>query len=435
MRKKMSSFQIILLGFVLLIIIGAILLMLPISSKDRSFTPFIDSLFTSTSAACVTGLVIYDTYSHWSLFGQIVILILIQIGGLGVVTFVSSIAIISKRKIGLFERNTIKESVSAYNVGGVVKLIIFILKITFVCEFVGFLLLLIAFCKDFGLKGAWYSLFHSISAFCNAGFDLMGDFSSLTVYYGSILVNVVITLLIIVGGIGFIVWDDILKNKLNIKKYSLQSKVVLFTSLILIVIPFIYFMIFEFDGYSFKEKILLSFFQSVTPRTAGFNTANLNSLSAPSISIITILMLIGGSPGSTAGGFKTTTIAVLFAIIINSFKRKQTIEIAKRRIEDDVIKNAISLVLIYSILFFVSGVIISQIENIELSKCLFETASAIGTVGLSLGITSSLSIASKIILMFLMFFGRVGGFTLIYATVNNLQNNVSKLPVEKIMIG
>ena len=185
MRKKMSSFQIILLGFVLLIIIGAILLMLPISSKDRSFTPFIDSLFTSTSAACVTGLVIYDTYSHWSLFGQIVILILIQIGGLGVVTFVSSIAIISKRKIGLFERNTIKESVSAYNVGGVVKLIIFILKITFVCEFVGFLLLLIAFCKDFGLKGAWYSLFHSISAFCNAGFDLMGDFSSLTVYYGS----------------------------------------------------------------------------------------------------------------------------------------------------------------------------------------------------------------------------------------------------------
>ena len=437
-KKHFSSSQIIIFGFAGAIILGTILLMLPISSASGNMTPFSDALFTSTSAVCVTGLVVHDTATHWSMFGQFIILLLIQVGGLGIVTLSVSMAMLAGRKIGLMQRSTLQDAISAPKVGGIVKLTGFILKTTFLIEFVGAILLATVFCREFGVKGIWLGIFHSVSAFCNAGFDLMGTkapFSSLTSYSAQPLINAVIMLLIVIGGIGFLVWEDVKTNKHHIKKYRMQTKVVLSATLFLIMLPSIYFYYAEFNELPLNERILNSMFQSVTPRTAGFNTADLTKISGIGQAITIILMLIGGSPGSTAGGMKTTTAAVLIFSAISVFRKKDDVECFGRRIADATLKNAAAILLMYLVLFLTGGLIISGIENLPLMDCLFESASAIGTVGLTLGITPNLGAVSRIVLIGLMFFGRVGGLTLIFAALSRKQQNVSKKPQERITVG
>lgn len=437
-KKHFSSSQIIIFGFAGAIILGTVLLMLPISSASGNMTPFSDALFTSTSAVCVTGLVIHDTATHWSMFGQFAILLMIQIGGLGIVTLSVAMAMLAGRKIGLMQRSTLQNAISAPKVGGIVKLTGFILKTTFLIELIGAILLSTVFCRECGVKGIWLGIFHSVSAFCNAGFDLMGTkapFSSLTSYSAQPLINAVIMLLIIIGGIGFLVWEDVKTNKHHIKKYRMQTKVVLSATLFLIMLPAIYFYFAEFNELPLNERILNSMFQSVTPRTAGFNTADLTKISGIGQVITIILMLIGGSPGSTAGGMKTTTVAVLIFSAISVFRKKDDVECFGRRIADATLKNAAAILLMYLLLFLMGGLIISGVENLPLMDCLFESASAIGTVGLTLGITPTLGTVSRIVLIGLMFFGRVGGLTLIFAALSNKQHNISKKPQERITVG
>lgn len=436
---KLSSFQIISLGFLGVIILGALVLMLPISSKNREWTPFIDTLFTSTSAVCVTGLIVYDTATYWSIFGQVIILILIQIGGMGVVTLVASFFMISKKKIGLFARGTMQDAISSHSIGGIIQFTSFILKGIFLIELIGALIMMPIFIKDYGAYGIWMAIFHSISAFCNAGFDIMGnktgEFTSLTSYVDNPVINLTICGLIIIGGIGFLVWKDIVEYKFKFSKYKLQSKVALLVTLILIVIPTFYFFFFEFSNMEFTERLLASIFQTVTPRTAGYNTVNLNAITEVGLTIMIILMLIGGSSGSTAGGMKTTTIAVLFATVVSLFKKKNETEIMKRRVNDETVKSSVAIFVMYFTLFLIGGLIISKIENIPMLTSLYETASAVGTVGLTLGITPTLHIVSKIILIISMFFGRVGGLTLFYATIGIKKKAVSKFPNENISVG
>lgn len=438
-KKRLSSFQIILLGFAGVILLGALLLMLPISSAERVITPFNEALFTSTSAVCVTGLVVKDTGSYWSAFGQTVIITLIQIGGLGVVTIAASFSMLAGRRISLMQRSTMQDAISAPKVGGIVKLTKFIITGTFIIEAVGAISMMPVFCKNFGAKGIWMSVFHSISAFCNAGFDILGtegnQFCSLTPYTSNPVINITVMLLIVIGGIGFLTWDDICNNKFKIKKYSMQSKIILLTSLILILLPAIYFFIFDYSDYSIGNRLLASLFQSVTTRTAGFNTTDLTKLTRPSQAIMIFLMLVGGSPGSTAGGLKTTTMAVLILNAFACFKRKDNVCAFGRRIDDSVIKNASTIVMMYITLFFIGGVSICTIEKLPLVASLFETASAIGTVGLTLGITPKLSLASQLILIVLMYLGRVGSLTLIYATLSGKKQINAKLPLEKITVG
>lgn len=437
-RKKLNSFQIIILGFSGVILLGALILMLPISSQSRQVTPFWDTLFTATSAVCVTGLVVYDTATYWSAFGQSVILILIQIGGMGVITVAASFAMISGRRISLMQRSTMQEAIAAPKVGGIVRLTGFIIRTTLLIELLGALVMAPVFCRDFGLRGIWMAVFHSISAFCNAGFDLMGTqapFSSLMGYASQPVINGAIMALIVIGGIGFLTWDDIRANGWHLHRYKMQSKVILTTTLLLLVIPAVYFFFFEFETLPMKQRLLASAFQSVTPRTAGFNTVDLTALSEPGQWITIALMLIGGSPGSTAGGMKTTTLAVLLATAIATFRRKEDTHYYGRRIDDDVVKNAATIFLMYITLFFFGALVISIVEDLPMLTCLFETASAVGTVGLTLGVTPQLGLLSRGILVILMFLGRVGGLTLIFAALSEGQKNLSKLPREKITVG
>lgn len=438
-KKHMTTFQVIILGFLGVILLGAFILMLPISARSGEITPFNEALFTSTSAVCVTGLVVQDTATYWSSFGQAVIIILIQIGGLGVVTVAASFALLSGRKISLMQRSTMQDAISAPKVGGIVKLTGFILKGTFLFELVGALAMMPVFCRDYGLKGIWMAVFHSISAFCNAGFDIMGTpdatYASLTAYLGSPLINIIIMLLLILGGIGFLTWEDVYTNKFHFKRYRMQTKVILLTSLLLLILPALFFYFVEFTDMPIKERLLSSIFQSATTRTAGFNTADLAAMTGAGQAIIIFLMLIGGSPGSTAGGMKTTTFALLIANGIATFLRKEDAELFGRRIDGTVIKNAATILMMYITLFFGGAIIISVAEGLPLSICLFETASAVGTVGLTLGITSQLGIISQIVLMTLMFLGRVGGLTLIFAALSGTNKKHSKLPQEKITVG
>lgn len=437
--KKITSSQIIVLGFLCAILVGALLLMLPFATADGKGASFADALFTATSATCVTGLIVQDTATYWSYFGQAVILIMIQIGGMGVVTMAVAISVASGKKIGLMQRSTMQEAISAPKMGGIVQLTGFILKTTAVIEFLGAVCMAPVFCREFGLgKGLWYSVFHSVSAFCNAGFDLMGakeKYSSLTYFIDNPLINIVIMLLIIVGGIGFLVWDDVKVNRYHLRKYRMQSKLVLITSAILIVLPAIAFFVSDFSGMPLKTRILGSLFQSVTTRTAGFNTADLTKLGSGNTAIMIVLMLIGGSPGSTAGGMKTTTLAVLILTAVSVFRRKEHTNFAGRSIADSVLRNAIAIVTMYVALFLTGGVVITVIEKLPMMTCMFETASAIGTVGLTLGITPSLGIVSRIILIFLMYIGRVGGLTLIFSALTTNQSNMARLPQEKLTVG
>lgn len=438
-KNNKSPFRIIIFGFLLVIFMGSFLLMLPISTKTGECTPFLDALFTSTSAVCVTGLVIHDTATYWSNFGQSVIILLIQIGGLGVITVAGAFTILSGRKIGLMQRSTMQEAIAAPNVGGIVRRTGFILKTALAVELFGAVLLFPVFFCEFGLlKGAWYSLFHSISAFCNAGFDLMGvkaPFSSLTDYAGNPVISIVIALLIAIGGIGFLTWEDIRTNGLHFQKYRMQSKVILTVTGALILISTIYFFLFEFTQAPMGERVLLSFFQAVTPRTAGFNTADLTAMSETGQFVIIILMLIGGSPGSTAGGMKTTTLAVLLANTLAVFRRREHPSFFNRRLSNEVVSQASTILIMYLVLVLTAGLVISRVENLPVLTCLFETASAIGTVGLSLGITPQLSSISHLLLIALMFFGRVGGLTLIFAALSHVQGNSARLPQERITVG
>ena len=438
-KNRFTSFQIIIGGFIAVILIGALLLMLPVSSKAGIITPFNEALFTSTSAVCVTGLVVQDTATYWSWFGQGIILVLIQIGGLGVITIAVSFALLSGRKISLMQRSVMQEAISAPKVGGIVRLTGFVLKGTFLVEFTAAFIMMPVFVKDFGAKGIWMAIFHSISAFCNAGFDLMGTtnvkYASLTSYISHPLINITIMLLIIIGGIGFLTWEDILKNKYRIKSYRMQTKVILTTSLLLILFPAFFFFFRDFADMPMQERIFSSLFQAVTPRTAGFNTADLTMMTKDGLGIVIALMLVGGSPGSTAGGMKTTTLAVLIANTLACFRRKEDAQMFGRRIETSTVKNAATIFMMYIVFFFGGAIVISTVEDLSFSTCLFETASAIGTVGLTLGITPELGVISQTILMILMFLGRVGGLTLIYAALSGSGKRISKLPQEKMMVG
>ena len=438
-KKHMTSFQLIIMGFAGVILLGTVLLMLPFSSAEKVITPFHEALFTATSAVCVTGLVVKDTGSYWSLAGQTIILALIQIGGLGVVTVAASVSLLSGKKISLMQRSTMQNAISAPKVGGIVRLTRFILRGTFLIEAAGTVLLLPVFMGDYGKKGIWMSVFHSISAFCNAGFDILGTdssmFPSLTRYSGNILINLVIMLLIITGGIGFLTWDDIYTNKLNFKRYRMQSKIILMTTACLILLPAVFFFSCDLKKMSTGKRLLAAIFQSVTTRTAGFNTINISKMSETSKAVMILLMLIGGSPGSTAGGMKTTTFSVLILNAIATFRSQENAGAFGRRLEYHVIKNAATIAMLYFALFFGGGIAISVYEGLPLLNCLYEAASAVGTVGLTLGITPELHVFSQVVLIILMYLGRVGGLTLIYAVFSGRNKGNAKLPLEKITVG
>lgn len=441
--KKMSATGMIMLGFLSIILIGTLILMTPFASRDGNTTPFIDAIFTATSATCVTGLVIADTYQKWNLLGQLVIITLIQIGGIGFMTIGVYIATLLKIRIGLKDRETLQESVSSIEVGGVVRLSQKIIKGTFIIEGIGTLLLAITFIPERGvIKGLYYGFFHAVSAFCNAGFDLMGDiqaYTSLVPYVGNILVNVVIMMLIIVGGIGFIVWDDILVHKNQFKKYILHTKIVLTMTMGLLIIGAILFYLLERNNLmvdmTFTEKILASLFSSVTPRTAGFNTIDTAGLSNGSKLLSMIFMYIGGSPGSTAGGIKTTTVLVLFCFAWRTIRNTQTTNVYGRRIEDDVLRKAISIVVINFMLAITATMIIFATQDLQFEDVLFEAFSAIGTVGMTTGITRELEPLSKILITTLMFFGRVGSLSFAITFGQKKVSAPIKLPAEKIVVG
>ena len=437
MIKRRTNVEIIALGFAIVILVGTFLLLLPVSSDH---TDFLDALFTATSATCVTGLVVYDTATHWTLFGQIVILLLIQIGGLGFITIGVFLATYLKKKISLRQRGLIEESVNSLKLAGGVKLVKHIIKGTFLFEGIGAIILSLVFIEDFGLlKGIYLGIFHAISAFCNAGFDILGTadnaFPSLTGYSGNALINVVIMLLIITGGIGFLTWDDIYRNKMNFKRYRMQSKIILMTTVCLIVFPAVFFFACDLKNLPVGERLLAAMFQSVTTRTAGFNTINISEMSEASKAVMILLMLIGGSPGSTAGGMKTTTFTVLILNAIATFRSQENAGAFGRRLEYHVIKNAATIAMLYFTLFFCGGVAISVYEDLPLLDCLYEAASAVGTVGLTLGVTPGLHVFSQVVLIILMYLGRVGGLTLIYAVFSGRNKGNAKLPLEKITVG
>lgn len=437
-KRTLSSPQVMVLGFAAVILTGALILMLPISSAKGSWTPFIDSLFTATTSVCVTGLVAVDTGSHWSLFGQVVILLLIQIGGLGVVTLAASFMMMAGRKIGLLQRSTMRDAVSAHKLDGIVRLTRFIVFGTLLIELIGAAIMAPTFVRDFGLaRGIWFAVFHSISAFCNAGIDLMGyrePFSSLTHYVGNIPVNVAVMGLIVIGGIGFLTWDDIVTHKHRIRSYRMQSKVILVTTGLLILIPAIGLFFLEFTHLPMKERILASLFQAVTPRTAGANTVDLAAMSEAGQMTLIVLMLIGGSPGSTAGGMKTTTFAVILACAAAVFRKRDSAQFFGRRVAHDVITTACTVAFMYVGICVGGAMIISLVEGLPMLTCMYETASAVATVGLSLGITPGLTSFSKCLLIAMMYIGRVGGLTLIYAAVSG-PARPGKLPLENLTVG
>jgi len=439
----MSAAQAIAFGFALIILIGTILLMLPISNKSGNSISFLNALFTSTSATCVTGLVVFDTWSQFTLFGQIVILILIQIGGLGFMTFAVLFSFALKKRIGLRERTFLTNSFSSLKIGGIIKLVRRILIGTLIFELGGMILLAIRFCPYFGFwQGIWYSVFHSISAFCNAGFDLMGvlgPYSSLAPFSGDILVNGVIMVLIVVGGIGFIVWNDIISNGLKWRKYALHTKVILSTTFILIIGSALVFFLTESNasmiGMNSSNRILASFFQAITSRTAGFNSVNISTLSNTGTLLTIILMFIGAGPGSAAGGIKISTFVVMVLAVISYMKGKEDVDIFQRRIEPQIVRRAFTSTVFYFVLAMCGVAIISSVELFSLKDVFFEVFSALGTVGLSMGITAGLGVVSKIVIIILMYSGRISSLTLIIAVTKSRRKTLLHNPVDKVIIG
>lgn len=444
MLKNITPAQVITLGFAAIILAGALLLCLPISTRDGMGAPFWDALFTATSATCVTGLILHDTFSYWTFFGQLVIITLIQIGGMGVVTVAITIFVLSGKRIGLKQRIIMQESISLSQNGGIIRFTGFILRGMIIIEAIGAILLAYRFIPRMGVvEGTWAGIFHSISAFCNAGFDLMGQFKpydSLCYYIADPLVNTVIMLLIIIGGIGFLVWEDICRHKLHFRLYRLQTKLVLVTTFCIILFPALFFFFYEMSlpqwaELSLPEKVWAALFQSVTPRTAGFNTIDQTALSTESSIVTIILMLIGGSPGSTAGGIKTTSFAVMLLCTISFIRRKGGIEVFDRRLPGSVLPNAVTLVVLYFSGMLLGAMFISIRDGLPLLQCCYETTSAIATVGLSVGISSEASLPSRIVLIALMYLGRLGGLTLLYAMQRNYRAPLSRKPEESVTVG
>lgn len=443
MLKRLSKAQTIALGFFLIIMTGTLLLMLPISARSGQVTSFHDALFTATSATCVTGLIVADTYQHWSNFGQVVILALIQTGGLGFITMGIFFSVFLKRKIGLKERNLVQESVNAFDIGGVVRLVKKIVFGTMIIEGTGALILFFRFLPQMGVaKALWNGVFHAVSAFCNAGFDIMGKYgaySSLTSYYDDITVNLVIMMLIIIGGIGFIVWDDISIHKWHVRKYRLHTRIVLLTTTILVFGGAFLFYVFERNnllaGMSVKGQVLSSLFGSVTARTAGFNTTDTGAYTQASKLLTSILMFIGGSPGSTAGGVKTTTIVVLILIVIANLRNRTDLNIFGRRLDEDSIRKASTVFVLNLTLALVSVVAICAIQPLSLDDVVFEVSSAIGTVGMTTGITRDLTMASRYIIILLMYCGRIGSMSFALSFLEKRKCADVRLPQERITIG
>lgn len=442
-RRHVSQTQFIAYGFFCIILAGTLLLMLPIASRDGQSESFLNCLFTATSASCVTGLIVVDTWSQWSLFGQLVILTMIQIGGLGFITVGVFISIVLRRRIGLKERGLLQESVNTLQIGGVVRLAKRIIIGTCIFEGVGAVLLSMRFIPVYGfLRGLFYGIFHSISAFCNAGFDLMGNqepYSSFVAYYDDWLVNLVIMLLIIIGGIGFIVWDDLYRHKLKFNKYMLHTKIVLVSTGILVFGGAALFYIFERNnllvGMNASGQILTSLFSSVTARTAGFNTTDTAALTDGSKLLTIILMFIGGSPGSTAGGIKTTTVAVLLLCVYSNIKQTYGVNIFGRRLKEEAVRRAGTILTINLFLALTASLIIMALQPLGFSDILFETFSAIGTVGMTTGITRALHPVSRLIIIILMYSGRIGSLSFALAFVQSKRKAHVQQPAENINVG
>lgn len=444
MKKKISSIRVIALGYMLMILLGTALLMLPIASADGQSAPFNEALFTATSASCVTGLVVRDTATQWTTFGHVIIICLIQTGGLGFMTIATWFSMLLKRRMGLKERELMVMSINNDNIGSIKSLTKTIICGTAIIEGSGALLLATRFIPEFGIaKGIWYSFFHAISAFCNAGFDLMGvyePYCSLVNFSDDFIVNFTVCALITLGGLGFLVWDEICRKKLKFKYYSLHTKLVLTVSSILTFGGAILFFIFERNftnnGLSIPESILTSIFDSVTARTAGFNTVDTAALSPASKILTVFLMFIGGSPGSTAGGMKTTTLAVIAISTFNGIRRRQSKGIFGRRLEKDAIHQASSVAFTNISLALAGIILVCAIQpSFEISDVIFEVASAIGTVGMTTGITRDLALASRFIIAFLMYCGRVGSVSFALALMEKKAAPPIKNPREKITIG
>ncbi|MDF2595338.1 MAG: potassium uptake protein TrkH family [Clostridia bacterium] len=444
MLKTLNYPQMIALGYFFIVMIGGLLLSLPIASRDNISVGFIDALFTATSAACVTGLVVFDTYTQWSIFGQLIILFLIQIGGLGFMTIITMFSFFLKRKIGLRERGLLRESMNTLHIGGIVRLVKRILIATLLFEGIGAMVLAMRFIPKMGVtEGIYRGVFHSVSAFCNAGFDLMGkyeEYSSLTHFSDDIVVNLTIMLLIILGGLGFFVWDDVMKNKYHFKRYQLHTKIVLTTTAILIVAGAVGFYIFErknlLSGMAIDEKMIVSMFGSVTPRTAGFNTVDIAALTPATKLLTMMLMFIGGSPGSTAGGIKTTTLAVIAISLWSSLRHTKSDNIFGRRLEDNALKRASAVVSVNLIIILIATfLIITTNVALSLGDVIFEVISAIATVGLSTGITGTLNTFAQIIIILLMYCGRVGSLSFALLFTEHRTPSFVQSPTEKITIG
>ena len=442
-HSKLTQTQMIVVGFMLIILTGSLLLMLPWASRSHEVTPFLDTLFTATSASCVTGLVVVDTWSHWSMFGQVIILILIQVGGMGFMTLGVFMAILLRRRIGLKTRGVLQESINSLQIGGIVKLAKKIIQGTVFVESVGALILMYRFIPKVGMvRGIWYGIFHSVSAFCNAGFDLMGyvePYQSLCGYAGDWLVNLTIMSLIVIGGIGFFVWDDIATKKLKVRRYTLHTKLVLMTTLALIIGGALFFFFTEqsnvLRNMPFAERIWASFFQSVTARTAGFNTVDTGALTEGSKFVTILLMFVGGSPGSTAGGIKTTTLIVLLVCVRSNMRQEKGYNILDRRLDEEVVRKACTVMCTNLLLMLTATIVMLVLQPFALTDVLFETASAIGTVGMTTGITRSICSVSKAVLIFLMYCGRIGSLTFALSLRGNKHEPAVKQPVEQVMIG
>lgn len=442
-NERLSPSQIIILGYFLLILCGTGLLMLPFTTRDGLGADFGDALFTATSAITVTGLVVHDTMRYWSFSGQAVILLLIQMGGLGVISMAVAVAVLAGQKIGFRMRYVMQESVSAPHLAGIVRLTGFIFRTVFAVELAGAALLALRFCPDMGVgKGLWMALFHAVSAFCNAGFDLMGEaqpYSSLTAWREDALVCLVIAVLITLGGIGFLTMNDVRSHGRHIRRYSLQSKLVLLCSLLLTVGGFLFYFFFEFQkeswNMSLPQAALAALFQSVSPRTAGFNSVDLNALHPISQLATILLMLVGAAPGSTGGGFKVTTFAVLLLGFMAIFLHRNDVRGFGRRLPDMALRKASGLFVCYLLLFLAGGILLSALDDLPLMTAFFESASAIGTVGLSLGATPHLSDASRALLIALMYFGRVGGLTVLFAFSSNIRKEDFRYPAEDVAVG
>lgn len=443
-KAKLSSVQVIALGFFIMILTGTVLLMLPVSSNAPGGVPFGDALFTATSASCVTGLVMRDTGTCWTTFGQIVIIVLIQTGGLGFMTIATLFLLLLRRRLGLREREVIIDSVSYNQLGGVVPFVRLIFFGTLLAEGTGAILLSIRFVQQYGWKrGVYYGIWHSISAFCNAGFDLMGaqsePFASFSDYVDDPLVILTLCGLILTGGLGFLVWDDLSRNKFRWRRYRLQTKVVLVMNLLLTVGGGALFLLFERNnlgaGRPVGEQVLAALFDAVTPRTAGFNSTDTGALSPGSLLLTMMLMFTGGSPGSTAGGIKTTTIFVILLHTFSGVRRQQSANAFGRSIGDGALKRATAVLFTNLLLALGGALVICAVQPLALQDVLFEAFSAIGTAGMTTGITRDLAPVSKAVIVFLMYCGRVGSISFAVALLEKKALPPVTLPQEEITIG